>query len=120
MLGVSVQLEEVEMLELFGWDVGMSTVAAIGLVAGAVILGALPLFIGEPRTGYEWLISAAAVLVGGWLGSEAFGGLSTFGPVWEGLYIVPALVGGVVLGAAVDAAARYLTGGSYVHEPRPI
>lgn len=108
------------MLNLFGWDVGMSGLAVILLVAGALVIGAIPLFIGEARTGYEWLATAAAVLVGGWLGSEAFGGISTFGPVFDGLYLVPALVGGVVLGAVVDVAVRYVTGGTYTHAPRPI
>lgn len=108
------------MLALFGWNIGMSGLALILLIAGALVIGAIPLFIGESRTGYEWLATAAAVLVGGWLGSEAFGGLSTIGPVFEGLYVVTALVGGIVLGAVVDAAVRYMTGGSYVHAPRPI
>jgi hypothetical protein len=108
------------MLELFGWNVGMSGLAVILLVAGALVVGAIPLFIGEARTGYEWLATAAAVLVGGWLGSEAFGGISTFGPVFEGMYLVTALVGGVVLGAIVDVAVRYVSGGSYMHAARPI
>jgi hypothetical protein len=108
------------MLELFGWNVGMSGLAVILLVAGALVVGAIPLFIGEARTGYEWLATAAAVLVGGWLGSEAFGGISTFGPVFEGMYLVTALVGGVVLGAIVDVAVRYVSGGTYTHAARPI
>lgn len=108
------------MLDLFGWDVGMSGLAVILLVAGALLIGAIPLFIGEARTGYEWLATAAAVLVGGWLGSEAFGGISTFGPVFEGLYLVTAAIGGVVLGAVVDVAVRYVTGGSYTHAARPV
>lgn len=108
------------MLELFGWNIGMSGWAAILLIAGALVLGAIPLLVGEPKTGYEWLVSAAAVLLGGWLGSEAFGSLSTIGPAYDGLYVVTALVGGIVLGAIVDAAVRYATGGSYTHAPRPI
>ena len=108
------------MLELFGWNVGMSGLAVILLVAGALVVGAIPLFIGEARTGYEWLATAAAVLIGGWLGSEAFGGISTFGPVFEGMYLVTALVGGVVLGAIVDVAVRYVSGGTYTHAARPI
>jgi hypothetical protein len=108
------------MLELFGWDVGMSGLAVILLVAGALVIGAIPLFIGEARTGFEWLATGAAVLVGGWLGSEAFGGISTFGPAFEGLYLVTALVGGVVLGAVADVAVRYVTGGTYTHVARPI
>jgi uncharacterized membrane protein YeaQ/YmgE (transglycosylase-associated protein family) len=108
------------MLELFGWDVGMSGIAVFLLVAAALIAGAIPLFIGQVRTGYEWLATAAAVLVGGWLGSEAFGGISTYGPAFEGLYIVTALVGAVVLGVVADLAVRYVSGGSYTREPRPI
>jgi hypothetical protein len=111
---------ELTMLELFGWEVGMSTLALIVLIVGALVLGGLSQFIGETKIGFEWLIVAPAVLVGGWLGSEAFGAASTWGPVFEGLYIVPALIGGVVLGAVADVIVRYLTGGSYVHEPRPI
>ena len=33
---------------------------------------------------------------------------------------MPALIGGVILGGIVDIVARYLTGGSYTHEPRPV
>jgi hypothetical protein len=113
-------MEVPAMLELFGWNIGMSGLALFLLVAGAILIGAIPLFIGEARTGYEWLATAAAVLVGGWLGSEAFGGVSTFGPVFEGLYVVTALVGGVVLGAVADVAVRFVSGGSYTHAPRPI
>jgi uncharacterized membrane protein YeaQ/YmgE (transglycosylase-associated protein family) len=108
------------MLELFDWNVGMSGLAVILLIAGALVLGAVPLFVGEPKTGYEWLVSAAAVLIGGWLGSEAFGSLSTFGPAFDGLYLVTALIGGIVLGVIADAAMRYATGGSYTHAPRRV
>jgi uncharacterized membrane protein YeaQ/YmgE (transglycosylase-associated protein family) len=108
------------MLELIGWDVGMSGFAALLLVIGALLLGAVPQFIGEARIGYEWVFTAVAVLVGGWLGSEAFGALSTWGAEFEGLFILPALIGGVVLGGIVDIVTRYVTGGSYTHEPRPI
>ena len=108
------------MLELVGWDVGMSGYAALLLVVGAVLLGAVPQFIGEPKVGYEWIFPAIGVLVGGWLGSEAFGRLSTWGAEFEGLYVLPALIGGIVLGAIVDVIVRYMTGGTYTHEPRPI
>jgi uncharacterized membrane protein YeaQ/YmgE (transglycosylase-associated protein family) len=109
------------MLEIIEWEVGMSLLAAIGLVAGALLIGVLAMFIGEVRVGWEWATTAAAALVGGYLGSEAFGTASTWGPAFEGLYIVPAIIGGVVLGVIVDAVSRYSTAGSYVrHEVRPI
>ena len=109
------------MLDLFGWDVGMTLFAAVLLIAGALLIGVLSLFIGEVRVGWEWAATAFAALVGGYLGSEAFAGASTWGPVFEGLYIVPAIIGGLVLGIFVDAVSRYSTAGSYVrHEARPI
>lgn len=108
------------MLDLLGWDIGMSAYAAILLVLGAILLGAVAHFIGDVRTGWEGPIAAVAALVGGYLGSEAFGTFSTWGYAFEGLYVVPALIGGVVLGAVIDAIVRYLTQGSYVGHPRPI
>jgi len=107
------------MLELFGWNVGMTLLGAIVLVLGALAIGAIAHYIGRVVIGYEWAFTASGALVGGWLGSEAFGALSTWGPVFDGLYILPALIGGLVLGAAVDVAVRLITGGSYL-EPRPI
>ena len=108
------------MLELIGWNVGMSTLAAFFLIGGAVALGVIAQLIGKVRVGWEWVATAAAALIGGYVGSEALGALSTFGPAFEGLYVVTAIVGGVVLGAAVDSILRYSTHGSYIHEPRPI
>lgn len=108
------------MLELFGWDIGMSALAAIILVAGAIVIGVLAHLIGEVRTGWEGPIVAVAALVGGYVGSEALGAFSTWGFAFEGLYVLPALIGAVVLGAAVDIVVRYLTHGSYVHSPHPI
>lgn len=108
------------MIDLFGWQIGMDWMGLLLLVGGALILGVIAQFIGETRTGYEWLIAAIAALVGGWLGSEAFGTLSTTGPAVESLYLLPALIGGVVVGGVVDAVVRTMTGGSFVAHPRPI
>lgn len=108
------------MLDLFGWDVGMSTLAALFLVVGALAIGVIAQIIGDVRIGWEWAPTAVAALVGGYLGSEAFGGASTWGLAFEGLYVVPALIGGLVLGAIADAVTRYATEGSYTHQMRPV
>ena len=106
------------MLDLFGWDVGMSTFAGILLLAGALLIGVIAQFIGDVRIGFEWAIVAVGAFVGGYIGSEALGDLSTWGPEFEGLYVLPAIIGGVVLGAIVDAVTRFATNGSYVPEPQ--
>ena len=107
------------MLELFGWEIGMNLWEAILLASGAVVIAAVAQYIGRTSFGYEWVFTGIAALVGGWLGSEAFGTLSTWGPVFEGLYLVPALIGAVVLGGIVDAAVRFSFGGTHL-APRPI
>lgn len=108
------------MLELLGWNVGMSLVAALGLVIAALAIGVIAQFIGDVRVGYEWVATSAAAVIGGYLGSEALGQMSTVGPAFEGLYIVPAFIGALIVGAAVDAVFRYTTHGSYTHEARPV
>ena len=108
------------MLELFGWDVGMNTLAALLLVAGALVIGGIAHTIGAVTIGYEWVVTGLAALVGGYVGSEALAGLSTWGPEFEGLYVLPAVIGAVVVGGIVDALLRYSTEGSYTHQARPI
>ena len=61
-----------------------------------------------------------AVLIGGWIGSEALGALSTWGPTWDGLFVLPAIIGGVVLGTIIEMVTRWTTGGSFVHRHGPI
>ena len=107
------------MFEPFGWNVGITPIAAILLVLGALIFGAIAQVIGRVVVGYEWIFTAAAALAGAWIGSEALGTLSTWGPEFEGLFILPAVIGGVILGGVVDLIVRRSTGGAYF-EPRPI
>ena len=40
------------------------------LIVGAVVFGAIAQFIGETRTGYEWLVDAIAAAIGGLVASE--------------------------------------------------
>jgi uncharacterized membrane protein YeaQ/YmgE (transglycosylase-associated protein family) len=107
------------MLDLFGWNPGMTLLAAIALVLGALVVGAMAKYIGRVTFGYEWILVAAGAVVGGWLGSEAFGTFSTWGPVFDGLYLLPALIGAIVVGGAVDGLTRIASGGTYL-APRPI
>ena len=108
------------MLEIFGWNVGMGNLAVVLLLGGALVIGLIAQVIGETRTGWEWLVAGIGALVGGWLGSEAFGSASTWGWAVENLYIFPALIGGVVVGAMADIFVRTVTGGSYIRHARPV
>ncbi|HET7704243.1 MAG TPA: hypothetical protein VFK35_12660 [Candidatus Limnocylindrales bacterium] len=95
-------------LGLGGWIV---------LIVGALIFGAVAQFIGETRTGFEWLVDAIAAGIGAIVASEFIVAWRTFEPTWDGLALVPALVGGLVFGLVVELATRYLTGGTYSGRP---
>jgi hypothetical protein len=97
-------------------------ITALGIVALAllsVLYGLALTFIGEVRVGYEWLITSLAAFIGGFVASEYLA-VQSFEPVWEGIALVPAIVGGLVAGLAIDLLARYLSGGSLTHGPRPV
>ena len=83
------------------------------LLAGALLFGVVAQFVGETRTGYEWLVDGIAFALGAVIASEFIISLRTFEPVWDGLAIVPALIGGLALGLVVELATRYMTGGRY-------
>jgi uncharacterized membrane protein YeaQ/YmgE (transglycosylase-associated protein family) len=108
------------MLELFGWNLGIGAWAALVLVLGALAFSMLAQYIGDVIVGYEWSLTALGALIGGWLGSEAFGALSTRGPEWDGMFVLPAIIGGVVLGVIVEMIARWASGGTFVHRHGPI
>jgi len=109
-----------QMLDLFGWDIGMSALAAVLLVLGAIVLGAIAHFVGERRTGFEGPIVAVAALIGGYLGSEAFAAYSTWGFAFEGLYVLPALIGAVILAVVVDAIVLFVARDTTAGHARPI
>jgi hypothetical protein len=87
------------------------------LVAAAVVFGVVAQLIGEVRTGYEWLVDAIGFGLGALIASEFIVAFQTFEPVWDGLALVPALVGGLVLGVIVEVITRYTTHGTYAHRP---
>ena len=99
-------MELVITLGLAGWAI---------LIVGSLIFGVIAQFVGETRTGYEWLVDAIAAAIGALVASEFIVAWQAFGPVVDGLALVPALVGGLVVGLAVEIATRYVTGGRYTH-----
>jgi uncharacterized membrane protein YeaQ/YmgE (transglycosylase-associated protein family) len=87
------------------------------LIVGAVVFGGVAQLIGQTRTGFEWLVDGIAAGVGALFASEFIVAWQTFQPVWDGLALVPALIGGLVVGGVVEVATRYLTGGTYSGRP---
>jgi uncharacterized membrane protein YeaQ/YmgE (transglycosylase-associated protein family) len=90
------------------------------VVGAAIIFGVVAQFLGEPRTGYEWLADGIAFALGAIVASELIIATRTFEPVWDGLALVPALVGGLIVGVLVEVITRMATGGTYTTHHRPI
>ena len=79
------------------------------LVVGALVIGFTAWFVGETHYSFEWLITALAAFVGGYA-SQLFGGVSVWGPAIGALYLVPALVGALLVAAIVDYLLRTTMG----------
>jgi uncharacterized membrane protein YeaQ/YmgE (transglycosylase-associated protein family) len=99
----------------FTTDIGLG--GWVVLVLGALAFGVIAQLVGQTRTGFEWLIDAIAAAIGALIASEFVIAWQAVGPVWDGLAIVPALIGGLVVGIVVELATRYMTGGTYTGRP---
>ena len=84
----------------------MGFVGVILLFAGALALGFAWDAIGHAGRRYAWLFAAIGAVVGGYVGSELLGAASAWGPGIDGLFVVPALIGAIVLGGLVEWAVR--------------
>jgi len=87
------------------------------LIVGALVFGVLAQAVGETRSGYEWLVDAIAAGIGAVVASEFIVGWQALSPVWDGVALFPALMGGLVVGLVVEVGTRYLTGGTYSGRP---
>jgi uncharacterized membrane protein YeaQ/YmgE (transglycosylase-associated protein family) len=101
------------------WTIALGLGGWIVLVAGALLFGAAMQLIGDTRTGFEWVIDAIAAGIGALVASEFITAFQETGPVFDGLALVPALIGGLVVGLIVEVITRYLSGGSYSHHAAP-
>ncbi|MEX2548118.1 MAG: hypothetical protein WD830_10070 [Chloroflexota bacterium] len=79
------------------------------LIVGVAAIGVIVYLIGRPHFGYEWLLTAIAAVVGGFVASEFIVAFRTWEPVVDGLATVPAMLGGAVVGVVTAAATRVVT-----------
>jgi len=76
------------------------------LIIGAIAIGLGTYLIGDVNSPYQWLVTGTAAFVGGLIASEFIVGFRTVEPVWDGLALLPALAGGLILGGVVDFGMR--------------
>ena len=81
------------------------------LIVGALAFGVIVQLATEPSTGFEWLVDAIAAGVGALFASEVVIAWRAVEPVWDGLALIPAILGGLVVGVIVDLATRFFLGG---------
>jgi uncharacterized membrane protein YeaQ/YmgE (transglycosylase-associated protein family) len=105
--------KEAAMLD-FSFDVGLW--GWLILIVGALLLGVIAQLIGTARFGYEWIITAIAAFVGAFAASEFIVDWRAYQPVFDNLALIPALIGGVVVGVVIAVAMRLVTGGTYLGE----
>jgi len=94
----------------------MGVWGVIILLAGALLVGIAVQAILRAENDYAWLFSAIGAFVGGFVASEWLGALSTWGWEGNGLFVFPALIGAVVVGAIVELVTRAAAG---THSPAP-
>lgn len=82
------------------------------LAGGAVVIGmVVPLIREVPGARHRSLLTAVAALVGALVVSQWL--YPTAEPVWEGLALWPALIGGLVVAIVADVVYALLSGGSW-------
>jgi len=99
------------------FTISMEFAGATVIVVAALVYGVIVQYIGEVGTGFEWLIDAIAFGVGAIVASEFVTGWRAFEPVFAGVAVLPALLGGLVLGIGVWLVTRYVTGGRFTSGP---
>lgn len=72
------------------------------LLIGALLLGILHRTMHPATPTREWLGLAGAAAIGGFIGSEWLGVISTWGPQVNGLYLIPALITGFIVSAIAE------------------
>lgn len=100
------------------FDLGL---AGLGLlIVISLGFGVVAQLLGRAGARWLWLIAAAGWFIGGLFASEVVWGAATddeLQPIIDGLAFDESLLGGLIAGAFVVLATRYLTGGSPFRRP---
>jgi uncharacterized membrane protein YeaQ/YmgE (transglycosylase-associated protein family) len=76
------------------------------LIVVAVVVGVVAQVIGTPRFGYDWVMAAIGAAVGAFVAGQYLGVFTAWGPQFDGVYLLPAALGGIIVAAAVEAMVR--------------
>ena len=93
-----------------GKEVQMDAWGVVTLIVGALIIGGVAALIDYERYTVAAAAASIGAFIGGFVASEYLGTLSNWGTLWYGVRIFPALIGGVVVAAAVVAVLHSFGG----------
>jgi len=87
----------------------LGTIVVIALIVGIAVQYAI-----KGGVGYEWSIVALAGAFGAYFASETvvgstvplLDGITQWGPEFDGMFVIPALIGGVLLALIADIGVR--------------
>lgn len=90
----------------------MGFTALLGIIVVAILAGLAVQYLTKSSLRYEWLVVALAVAFGAYFASESFPNSGVFenveewGPVVDGMYIIPAVIGALILAVVADLGVR--------------
>jgi len=93
----------------FTFDLGLAGFAL--LIVGAVAFAYVAPLFGK-SVEFESVVDAVAAFTGAFVASEFVIAWQAFGPVWDGVALIPALAGGLVVGIVADVVMRIAGAGS--------
>ncbi|HSG84725.1 MAG TPA: hypothetical protein VLA23_00180 [Candidatus Limnocylindrales bacterium] len=106
------------------FTITMSAAGWLLLGGGALVIGIAYQLIGqvvaEVTMPYEWVVTAIVAFLGGLVAGQFVTAWLTIEPVWEGLALLPAAIGGLVAGGVAAIAVRLVSGGTLVGKPHAV
>ncbi len=90
----------------------MGFMAFLSIVVVALVVGIGVQYLMKSVHTYEWLAVTVAATFGAYFASESFPGSTVFeginnwGPEFDGMFIIPAIIGGIILAIVADLGIR--------------
>ena len=98
----------------FTFDIGIA--GFVLLIAGALAFAFVAPMWGK-SVEFESVIDAVAAFAGAFVASEFVIAWQAFQPVWDGVALIPALAGGLVVGIVADLLMRFVGAGTPASRP---
>ena len=93
----------------FTFDLGLAGLAL--LIVGALAFAFVAPMLGK-SVEFEGVVDAVTAFAGAFVASEFVMAWRAFEPVWDGVALIPALVGGLAVGLVADLLMRVVFGGT--------